>query len=151
MTGTRFYNIWGLMIKRCNNPKVLNYNIYGGRGIKVCNSWLKFENFWNDMFESYSKHCEKFGEKQTSIDRIKNNLGYLNKNCRWATRKEQQRNTSRNRIISFNNKTQSAIEWSEETNIPSKVILSRLDNLHWSIEKALTTPIRFKSLCQKVF
>lgn len=94
LSTSRFYSIWGHMIKRCSELNGKNYNNYGRRGIKVCSRWLKFENFRDDMFESYNDHISKFGEKQTTIDRINNDGNYKLLNCRWATYKEQNLNRS---------------------------------------------------------
>jgi len=88
------YWIWTSMKSRClnkNNPK---YSIYGGRGIKICPRWLKFEGFNEDMNEGYKKGL--------SIDRINTNGDYKKKNCRWATQKEQQ-NNRRNNLIKKQN------------------------------------------------
>lgn len=94
MDGTRFYYIWGGMTQRCLNKNHHAYKDYGGRGIKVCDEWLEsFENFRDDMYESYLEHCKEFGEDNTSIDRYPNNNGnYELGNVRWATRKEQNNN-----------------------------------------------------------
>lgn len=45
------YSTWDGMIQRCSNPKNKAYKNYGGRGISVCNKWLKFEIFFADMGE----------------------------------------------------------------------------------------------------
>ncbi len=86
-TTSSLYRSWAMMKNRCLNPKALDYSYYGGRGIKVCKRWHEFRNFRDDM-----------GDKPTSlhtIGRINVNKGYSLKNCRWETRKQQARSTTR--------------------------------------------------------
>ena len=89
MRNTKFYRIWVNMKARCLNKNSKCYKDYGGRGITVCEEWLDFNNFKDDMYESYLKHVEEFGEKQTTLDRIDNNRNYCKENCKWSTCKEQ--------------------------------------------------------------
>jgi hypothetical protein len=70
----REYGIWTDMIQRCTNPNRKAYKDYGGRGIKVCDRWVKFENFIEDM------GVAPFDEAE--LDRIDNSLGYSPDNCR---------------------------------------------------------------------
>ena len=81
------YDVWKVMIQICTNPNRKDYHNYGGRGITVCFRWKKFEHFLTDMGERPSK-CY-------SIDRIDNDRGYCKSNCRWATKKQQARNSRR--------------------------------------------------------
>lgn len=85
----RFYKIWADMKTRCLNPKCNKFYLYGGKGITVSEEWLLYQNFYNDMWGDYLAHVEEFGERQTTLDRINENMGYSISNCRWATYAEQ--------------------------------------------------------------
>lgn len=86
------YAVWAAMLQRCNNPKSKSYKDYGGRGIKVCERWQSFENFYADMGPRPDGR---------SIDRINNDGSYEPENCRWATRVEQQNNRSANIVVTY--------------------------------------------------
>ena len=92
-TKTRFYRIWADMVNRCTNPNNKRYYQYGGRSISVCDRWrYSFENFKEDMYESYLEHAEEYGESDTTIERIDVNGNYELSNCTWKTKAEQNRN-----------------------------------------------------------
>lgn len=129
---SKTYMAWDAMRSRCNNPEHAAYDDYGGRGIKVCERWSKFENFLADM-----------GEKPAglSLDRKENSLGYSKENCRWATKAEQNRNTRSNRMVTHGGVTRCIAEWSELKGWPHHVITSRLRS-GWSESRAVTEPWR---------
>lgn len=100
MRNTRQYSIWNQMVQRCKTITNKQYPEYGGRGITVCEKWLTFSGFWEDMREGYADDLE--------IDRISVNLGYYKENCRWTTEKEnaynqrkRKNNTSGRTGVSF--------------------------------------------------
>lgn len=126
--------IWASMMQRCLDERSKSYERYGGRGIKVCDRWLMFDNFLADMGPRPSS--------EYSIDRINNDGDYEPGNCRWATRMEQACNTRRNRILEFNGESLTLAEWERRLGSKKNVLARRLDGLGWSVEKALTTPIR---------
>jgi hypothetical protein len=80
------YNVWESMLTRCRNPRHHSYPPYGGRGITVCERWLSFDNFYEDMGPRPPGYW---------IERRDNNGNYEPGNCHWATPKEQQYNTRR--------------------------------------------------------
>lgn len=132
MKKTPIYSTWRTMRERCNNPNAVNYDRYGGRGIKVCERWSSFENFYADMGDRPFPRAE--------IDRIDNDGDYEPGNCRWATRSQNGNNTSANRAITFRGKTQNIVQWAKEFGLSYPAVYQRL-KLGWSIEKALTTPL----------
>lgn len=85
----RLYRIWGDMNYRCNTPTCRAYKNYGARGISVCEKWRKYQGFKEDVWESYRDHVMKYGEKQTTIDRIDVNGNYCPDNCKWSSYSEQ--------------------------------------------------------------
>lgn len=113
------YTTWASMVNRCANPNEPSYGRYGGRGIQVCERWLSFPNFLTDMGE---KPAGRY-----SIERDDYNGNYEPDNCRWATDKEQARNKSNNRLITFDGQTKCVGEWSEITGLHPMTIIYRLN------------------------
>ncbi|KKL04493.1 hypothetical protein LCGC14_2615520 [marine sediment metagenome] len=95
MTETRFYKTWVNMKSRCKSNKGFVAKYYLDKGIKVSDEWNRFENFRDDMLVSYKEHEDKYGAKNTTIDRINPNGNYCKGNCRWTTRNVQANNQSR--------------------------------------------------------
>lgn len=106
----RTFVVWNGMKARCLNPNSTSYKNYGARGIGICDEWMTFENFhkWA-MANGYSDGLQ--------IDRIDNDGDYRPENCRWVSRSENQRNTSRTNMITINGRTQCASDWIRELGI----------------------------------
>lgn len=130
---SRTYYCWHSMIKRCTKPNNKAYKNYGGRGIKVCNKWMKFENFLKNMGE-----CPK----GMSLDRINNNGNYCKSNCRWTTYNKQNRNKRNNINITFKNKTQCLTDWAKELNCNKYTVIQKLFKLNEKSDKALNIIIK---------
>lgn len=137
MSGTRFYNIWQGMLKRCNTKTSNNYENYGGRGIKVSGEWHDFLNFKNDMYSSYKDHVEAYGETDTSIERIDVNGDYTKDNCVWATRKEQIVNNRQVKLYEYKGEKLDLTEISRRENINYRTLRARLFQYGWTLEEAL--------------
>lgn len=127
-------NSWDHMIDRCNNPKNDRYYDYGGRGIKVCNRWLKFKNFYTDMGNR---------PKDKTLDRIDVNGNYTPENCRWATREQQYSNMRSNIFLEYNGEKLTLSQWSKKINKNRSVLRSRMKR-GWSVKQILLTPINNK-------
>lgn len=106
------------MLMRTQNTRQASFKSYGGRGIKVCERWLEFENFLADMGES------PLGR---SIDRIDNNGNYEPGNCRWATPKQQASNTRANRRFTIEGETKTVAEWARAFNMGYGTLRKQLD------------------------
>lgn len=121
MSGTRFYKIWSNMIDRCLNKKHGKYSYYGGRGIKVCDDWLQFVNFYRDMYDGYIIHCGQYTERDTSIDRINNQDGYSLKNCRWATWSQQNVNRNLPSASKYTGVTKHGNKWAAKISVKNNM------------------------------
>jgi len=131
------YHTWWNMKRRCLNTEDSGYKNYGGRGIKVCDRWLVFENFKTDMYESYLEHYEKYGKRNTTIDRKDNSKNYCQENCRWSTPREQCNNRRSNVFIFYNNREQTLANWARELGIGTDTLWLRLYKYGMTPEQAL--------------
>jgi hypothetical protein len=123
--------IWRGMRKRCLSPTEPAFPRYGGRGIFVCPEWSDYSRFLADMGRKPSpKH---------SLDRINNDGPYSKANCRWATRRQQMNNQSKNRILVIDGETHTLTEWSRKTGVGTSTIKWRLSN-GWNLKAAVMNP-----------
>lgn len=136
MYKTRIYKIWEGMKSRCDNPHNDRYKNYGGRGIDICDSWRK------DFLNFYEWAINNGYKDNLTIDRIDVNGDYEPNNCKWSTPKEQANNRTNNRNITYDGKTLTLSQWADLLGINSYVLYHRIVSRKWTIERALTTPVK---------
>lgn len=132
MHGTPEYWAWNNMRMRCSNPNHPQWNAYGGRGIRVCDSWKEFRAFYASMGPRPSEYH--------SIERIENDGNYEPSNCCWATRIEQAHNNRRNVFLTHNGRTMCMSEWARTIGVERGIIGGRV-RAGWSAFDTLTKPI----------
>lgn len=115
---THLHYLWIRMKQRCTNPKTNRFEDYGGRGIKVCDEWLNYENFRDFAYKSGYK-------EGLSIERIDVNGDYEPSNCTWIPFAEQANNRRTTVWVEYNNKKQNLKQWSDELNINYGTLNSR--------------------------
>ena len=133
---SRLYKIYFNMVERCTNPNNTQYQNYGDRGIKVCDEWLR------DSSAFFCWAYENGYREDLTLDRIDVNSGYCPQNCRFASRKQQANNTTRNHCLTYLGETMTMAEWADRMGIPYCTLRSRINILGWPTEKALTHPVR---------
>jgi hypothetical protein len=131
MSSSKIYHQWGDMISRCRCETNKDWKYYGGRGITVCDRWLDFNNFFEDMGGTWFSTA--------SIERKDNNLGYQPENCVWIEKSQQQKNRRFNRKISINGKILTATDAAKILGLKRQTLCRRLDD-GWSIERAMHEP-----------
>lgn len=117
MTDTRTWRSWSDMKRRCLSPQRKEYARYGGRGINVCERWMKFDLFLEDMGP-----CPPGME----LDRKNTNGNYEPDNCRWATETEQQNNKRSNVLVTVGEIVLTIANWARLTGVPRKCIEQRI-------------------------
>lgn len=125
------YPRWRTIINRCFNPKSVGYVRYGGRGISVCERWLSFPAFVEDMGMPPQPNMQ--------IDRTDNNLGYSPSNCQWVTPKQNTLNRSNNVVCTFQGVEKTVSEWAEHLGLRPGTLFMRLK--HMGIDRALSRPV----------
>lgn len=129
---TRLFRIWTGIKTRCFDKNDKTYKRYGGRGISMCQEW-------KDDFTKFRDWALANGySDELTCDRIDNDKGYSPDNCRWATYKQQGRNTSKNTLLTINGETLAAAEWAERNGIQKELVYGRLKK-GWTPEEAVST------------
>ena len=134
------YRSWQRIWQRCTNPRTPGFENYGGRGISVCDRWLDFTAFLEDMGPKPAP--------EYTIERKDNDGDYAPDNCMWATRREQSRNRRNNVQLTARGETLVMQDWAARTGISISTIAGRLAR-GWSVEDAVLTPAQHSEYKQR--
>jgi len=129
---TRTYNIWAGMKTRCFNKNTTDYAYYGGRGITVCDEWLKFDAFYDDMGECPDGF---------TLEREDNDGDYTPDNCKWVSRATQNKNTRSTVFITHDGETLCLVDWAHKLGVKPRTLSARR-NRGWSDHDIITRPLR---------
>ena len=128
---SREYSTWTSMRERCGNKNCHAYRLYGGRGIKVCERWNKFSNFFADMGPRPEGH---------SLDRINGNGNYEPSNCRWADDFVQSQNRDLVKKIEYEGKVYTTSDIARMFGVGHSTIRKRL-LMGWTIDQIFNRKI----------
>lgn len=126
------YGRWYQIVQRCTNPEHERFADYGGRGIRVCEEWLLYEQFVADVGEPPSPDAYM-------LDRINNERGYEPGNVRWATPTTQSRNRRGTRLHELDRQKHPIAEWCRLADADCGTVSRRVHS-GWSLTEALGTP-----------
>lgn len=122
------YNAWYSMVHRCTKENNKFFAYYGGRGIAVCERWMKFDAFFADMGDRPSG---------MQLDREDNNSGYCPENCRWVTPMQNGSNKRNNVLLTKSGETKTLSEWARSLNKPVTTLYSRYVR-GWDVNRMLS-------------
>lgn len=129
VSNKNIFRVWEGMRDRCYNPNNKKYKDYGGRGIKICDKWLTYQNF--ELWAISTGY-----EKGLTIERIDFNKEYCPENCKWVTWKEQQNNKRNNKYLEYKGRTQTLAQWCEELKLDYSRTKARINACGWTVEEA---------------
>jgi hypothetical protein len=133
MSNTPLYAVWRAMKERCSCPSSKSYKDYGARGITICDEWLSFEKFYEDMGDSYKRGL--------TIERKNIDEGYNKNNCIWITKAEQSLNKRNTRYITYKGETLPFTIMCRKYNVSHGMVEKRL-KLGWDVNRAFEQPSR---------
>tara|TARA_R100000742_G_C4279692_1_gene105419 strand:+ start:19318 stop:19968 length:651 start_codon:yes stop_codon:yes gene_type:complete len=131
---SRIYISWANMKQRCLNPSRRDSKWYHDKGISVCDKWLDFSGFLEDMGGNYFEGA--------SLERISNDGGYHKGNCKWVEFSRQSRNKTDNRILNIDGVDMCMADAAEKYNINYNTLRSRIYKLGMDHDQAVKMPLR---------
>lgn len=135
LSRTKIYRTWQNVKDRCSNPNNPAAHNYADRGITMHPPWM-------ENFVTFKDAVGMPPTPKHTLERIKNDQGYVPGNVTWATRKEQAQNLRKNVNLTVNGRTQSMAVWAQEMGLHPSTISYRLNQGGMSHEEAVLTPRR---------
>jgi hypothetical protein len=129
------YKVWQNVVDRCRNPNNPYFHNYGGRGIKL-------HPEWESSFVAFLVGVGKRPDPAMTLDRMDNEKGYEPGNVRWVTKKAQAHNMRKNRMLTYNGRTQTLTAWAEEIGLVPSTLQYRLKQGGMTVAEALSVPRR---------
>lgn len=144
----KFKSLYKNIRYRCERKKNKDYPRYGGAGIKFL--WPDYESFKLDMYEDYLQHRLENGNFNTTIERFDNSGHYCKENCRWATWKEQARNKSQNKFLTYKGETLCLADWANRLGCDRAVINYRV-RAGWKTKDIIEVPVNHSNCHKKYY
>lgn len=141
-THDRLFRIWVSMRSRCRDKNHPAYKWYGGKGVTVCDEWQDYATF--KQWAYANGYDDKAKTHACSIDRIDPNGNYCPENCRWAGTRTQAENKTNTKLYEYNGEKRTLSDWARRSGMRVDTLRWRIVKQHWSLEKALSTPVRRK-------
>ena len=129
------YGVWRAIRSRCSNPKDPSYKNYGERGITMDPEWAA-------DFQVFITAVGRKPSPELTLERIKNDQGYIPGNVKWATRREQANNQRKNVSLTVNGRTQTLAMWAREISMTPGSLWIRIFRRGMSPQEAVLTPKR---------
>lgn len=83
------YKVWSHMIERCYNANCKEFELYGAKGIFVCDRWLSFTNFREDCSSMPGWLAKSMDPRSRQIDKDYYSSNYYSKEtCVWITKRD---------------------------------------------------------------
>lgn len=131
---SKIYTSWANMKQRCLNEGRPDSEWYHGKGIFVCDEWLDFEGFFDDMGESYFDGA--------SIERVSNDDGYHKGNCKWIKFSRQSRNKTDNKTLTIDGVEMCMADAADKFDINYNTLRSRIYKMGMDHKEAVTKPVK---------
>lgn len=129
------YRRWMGMKRRCLNKHDKSYPRYGGAGIKICDKWLDFQGFAEDMAASF--------KPKLSLERLNSRGNYEPSNCTWIPLEMQSKNRRNVKLYTYKGRVQTLPDWEKELGYKPSTLRARINRQGMTFEQAITVKLHY--------